>query len=162
MFRINCSQRNLDITLSPGFEILQELTQIDEDEGDIYYYHGDHLGSSSWISNASGNVDQHLAYMPFGEDFINERHESDIRFKFTGKERDTETGFSYFGARYYNPEFSFWLSVDRMADRGDTLRQVQLHRNAAGVQQTVQWFNQCASPYLYLSPIGERATAGMI
>jgi RHS repeat-associated protein len=117
MFRINCSQRNLDITLSPGFEILQELTQIDEDEGDIYYYHGDHLGSSSWISNASGNVDQHLAYMPFGEDFINERHESDIRFKFTGKERDTETGFDYFGARYYASDLSVWLSVDPMAGK---------------------------------------------
>ena len=55
--------------------------------------------SSAWITDASGNVNPHLAYMPFGEDFINERSNRDIRFKFTGKERDGETGFDYFGAR---------------------------------------------------------------
>ncbi len=37
---------------------------------------------------------------------------------FTGKERDTETGFSYFGARYYDSDLSgLFLSVDPMADK---------------------------------------------
>ena len=36
---------------------------------------------------------------------------------FTGKEKDTETGYYYFGARYYNSDFSIWLSVDPMADK---------------------------------------------
>ena len=31
--------------------------------------------------------------------------------------RDEETGFSYFGARHYNPSFSIWLSVDPMSDK---------------------------------------------
>ena len=36
---------------------------------------------------------------------------------FTGKERDSETGFSYFGARYYDSDLmTGWLSVDPMAD----------------------------------------------
>ena len=36
---------------------------------------------------------------------------------FTGKERDSETGFSYFGARYYDSDIlTGWLSVDPMAD----------------------------------------------
>ena len=39
-------------------------------------------------------------------------------FTFTGKERDSETGFSYFGARYYDSDiFTGWLSVDPMADK---------------------------------------------
>ena len=37
---------------------------------------------------------------------------------FTGKERDAETGFSYYGARYYDPELSaLFLSVDPRADK---------------------------------------------
>ncbi|MBR5831650.1 MAG: hypothetical protein IKY79_03450, partial [Bacteroidales bacterium] len=37
---------------------------------------------------------------------------------FTGKERDSETGFSYFGARYYDSDIlTGWLSVDPMADK---------------------------------------------
>ena len=37
---------------------------------------------------------------------------------FTGKERDSETGFSYFGARYYDSDIlTAWLSVDPMADK---------------------------------------------
>ena len=84
-------------------------------EEEQYFYHSDHLGSSAWITDASGNVNQHLQYMPFGESFIDQRSEHDIRYKFTGKERDEETGFDYFGARYYSSDLSIWLSVDPLA-----------------------------------------------
>ena len=36
-------------------------------------------------------------------------------YTFSAKERDTETGYSYFGSRYYNSDLSIWLSVDPMA-----------------------------------------------
>ncbi len=35
---------------------------------------------------------------------------------FSAKEKDTETGLSYFGARYYSSDLSIWLSVDPMAE----------------------------------------------
>ncbi len=38
-------------------------------------------------------------------------------FTFSAKEKDTETGYSYFGSRYYSSELSIWLSVDPMADK---------------------------------------------
>ena len=39
-------------------------------------------------------------------------------FVFTGKERDEETGYGYFGARYMDHELmTMWLSVDPMADK---------------------------------------------
>jgi len=38
------------------------------------------------------------------------------RYTFSGKERDGETGYSYFGARYYNSDISIWLSVDPLSD----------------------------------------------
>ena len=39
----------------------------------------------------------------------------------SGKEKDSETGYYYFGARYYNLDLSLWLSVDPMADKYPSL-----------------------------------------
>ena len=76
------------------------------------------IGSISWITDASGSANQHLQYLPFGEQFIDQRSTGhDIRYKFTGKERDLETGFDYFGARYYASDLSVWLSVDPLSDK---------------------------------------------
>jgi len=38
-------------------------------------------------------------------------------YKFNAKEKDEETSLYYYGARYYSPELSIWLSVDPMADK---------------------------------------------
>ena len=38
-------------------------------------------------------------------------------FTFSAKERDSETGLSYFGSRYYSSDLSIWLSVDPMSDK---------------------------------------------
>ena len=42
-------------------------------------------------------------------------------FTFSAKEKDLETGFSYFGSRYYNSDLSIWLSVDPMSDKYPSL-----------------------------------------
>jgi RHS repeat-associated protein len=42
---------------------------------------------------------------------------ADTRFKFTGKERDTETGYDYFGVRYFDARIARWMSVDPLAAR---------------------------------------------
>ena len=39
------------------------------------------------------------------------------RYKFNGKELDKETGWYYYGARYYDPQVSTWLSVDPLAEK---------------------------------------------
>jgi RHS repeat-associated protein len=54
----------------------------------------------------------------FGEQFMEQR-QSLLRtpYQFTAKERDSETGFDYFGARYYSSDLSVWLSVDPLADK---------------------------------------------
>ncbi len=39
-----------------------------------FYYHPDHLGSSSYITNLDGEVVQHIEYVPFGEVFVEERN----------------------------------------------------------------------------------------
>jgi len=44
-------------------------------------------------------------------------HHSSLSFTFSAKERDSETGLSYFGSRYYSSDLSIWLSVDPMSDK---------------------------------------------
>ena len=77
------------------------------------------LGSASWITDASGTPVQHLQYLPYGEPYINQRTTGyNERFTFTGKERDEETGYSYFSARYMDHDIlTSFLSVDRYADK---------------------------------------------
>ena len=58
---------------------------------------------------------QHVEYVPFGEVFIEELSSSaklNTPFLFNGKELDEETGLYYYGARYYDPRTSLWLSTD--------------------------------------------------
>ena len=88
-------------------------------EKECYWYHPDHLGSSSWITYSDGKAVQHLHYLPWGEDFVDQRLNSfdGVRFTFSAKEKDSETGLSYFGSRYYSSDLSIWLSVDPMSDK---------------------------------------------
>ena len=80
-----------------------------------YYIHSDHLGSTSYITDSDGEVSQHVEYVPFGEVFIEELSSSaklNTPYLFNGKELDEETGLYYYGARYYDPRTSLWLSTD--------------------------------------------------
>ena len=81
-----------------------------------FYYHPDHLGSSSYITNLDGEVSQHIEYVPFGEVFIEERNNTwNTPYLFNAKELDEETGMYYYGARYYDPRLSLWMSVDPLS-----------------------------------------------
>ena len=42
-------------------------------------------------------------------------------YTFSAKEKDSETGLSYFGARYYSSDLSIWLSVDPMSGKYPSL-----------------------------------------
>lgn len=82
-----------------------------------FYYHPDHLGSSSYITNLDGEVVQHIEYVPFGEVFIEERNSIwNTPYLFNAKEFDEETGLYYYGARYYDPRLSLWISVDPISN----------------------------------------------
>ena len=91
--------------------------------GNRYFYHSDHLGSSSLITDATGGITQQLDYLPYGEVFLEKRHNSDPNqpfyatpYKFNGKELDEETGLYYYGARYMNPRLSIWYGTDPMEE----------------------------------------------
>ena len=70
------------------------------------------------MTNADGDVTQHVAYIPYGEVFIEERNGVwNTPYLFNAKELDEETGLYYYGARYLNPKDTRWLSVDPMFEK---------------------------------------------
>ena len=89
-----------------------------------FYYHSDHLGSAAYLTNENGQVTQTLNYLPYGEDWADIQNQAETQYpmlgiyNYNGKEKDYESGFHYYGARYYWSELlSGWLSVDPMMDK---------------------------------------------
>ena len=85
---------------------------------ETFFYHSDHLGSTSYITDDRGNITQYDAYLPYGELLVDEHSSSeDLPYKFNGKQFDDETGLYYYGARYMNPVTSLWYGVDPLAEK---------------------------------------------
>ena len=90
----------------------------DTTKEETFFYHSDHLDSTSYITDDKANITQYDAYLPYGELLVDEHSSSeDLPYKFNGKQFDEETGMNYYGARYYEPRLSLWMSVDRFAEK---------------------------------------------
>ena len=94
----------------------------DTTKEETFFYHSDHLGSTSYITDDHANITQYDAYLPYGELLVDE-HSSreELPYKFNGKQFDEETGLYYYGARYMNPVTSLWYGVDPMAEKYMTI-----------------------------------------
>jgi len=90
-----------------------------EANSDKFYYLKDHLGSTRTVVNNSGSIVESHDYYPFGLQMPGRDYQTGERTKelFTGKERDSETNWDYFGARYYSAAIGRWLSVDPLAEK---------------------------------------------
>ena len=75
----------------------------------VFYYFSDHLKTASVITDSAGVIKADSDYYPWGGElqFVNN---DPNHYKFTGKERDSETGLDYFGARYYGNWLGRWMS----------------------------------------------------
>jgi RHS repeat-associated protein len=88
------------------------------DTNGIHFELSDPLGTKRVQANASGQVDEYCTSLPFGNDLTNPLGASctgsddATEHHFTGKERDTESGNDYFGARYYASSMGRLMSPD--------------------------------------------------
>lgn len=81
-------------------------------ENDQYFFHYDLTGSTAYMTNVDGTILQHVEYSPMGETFVEEHAGSFVTpYLFHAKERDDETGYYTYGARFYDPVQSQWLTV---------------------------------------------------
>ncbi|MEE3485749.1 MAG: RHS repeat-associated core domain-containing protein, partial [Bacteroidales bacterium] len=84
----------------------------------IRFYHPDHLGSTTVVTDLDGEVTQNVAYIPYGEVFVEQRNGTwNTPYLFNAKELDEETGLYYYGARYLDPTGTRWLSVDPLFEK---------------------------------------------
>ena len=94
----------------------------DTTKEETFFYHSDHLGSTSYITDDKANITQYDAYLPYGELLVDEHSSSeDLPYKFNGKQFDDETGLYYYGARYMNPVASIWYGVDALIEKYTTI-----------------------------------------
>jgi RHS repeat-associated protein len=122
-------------------------------ENEIYWFHPDHLGSSNYITNFVGEVSQHMEYFAFGETFIEEHKNShNSPYKFNGKELDEESGYTYYGARYLDMRYNFWISTDPLSGYNPIFEEEHYidGEHNLGVLNS---FNLATYSYCYQNPI---------
>ncbi len=77
----------------------------------VSYYFSDHLKTASVVTDAVGTPKSESDYYPWGGELQFLNGDSN-HYKFTGKERDTETGLDYFGARHYSNGLGRFITPD--------------------------------------------------
>jgi len=84
----------------------------------IRYQFGNHLGSASLELDEQAQIISYEEYAPYGSSTyqaVRGQTETAKRYRYTGKERDEESGLSYHGARYYAAWTGRWLSCDPLS-----------------------------------------------
>ncbi len=101
-------------------------TEIDPSDDSVTsqntrYQYSNHLGTASLELDYNAAIISYEEYYPYGNtSFQNGRTSAEVRLKryrYTGKERDEETGFYYHGARYYCPWLCRWMAVDPLENK---------------------------------------------
>ena len=77
----------------------------------VHYYFADHLGSADVVSSAAGVIQDESDYYPYGGEIVITNSDPN-NYKFSGKERDSESGLDMFGARYYGSSLGRFMTPD--------------------------------------------------
>ena len=107
----------------------------------VLFYHPDHQGGTSVVTDATGNKVEDIAYYPFG----GTRQDSGTNvsnYKYTGQELDSETGLYNYNARLYDPELGRFMSPDSII------------QNPGDSQSLNRYTYARNSPMVYIDPTG--------
>jgi len=160
---------------SPGFRQMKNIylgkkriaTRLGLSEGNsenymevnTYYYHTDHLGSSSVITDWKGEVYEEYQYTPYGETWIEKGNDNlkKIPYRFNAKELDEETGNYYYGARYLNPRTSRWTSADPAGMSLINPMKNGKPKQGYSIIEAVNWYSYTSNnPVKYIDPTGKK------
>ena len=96
-----------EINVPPLFQIFKDAVNAHSPDR-LYYFNANHLGSGSLITDKNGDTYQTLIYAPHGEVLYNKFYgDYDEPYKFTGYEKDNESGLNYAKARYHEVNIGF-------------------------------------------------------
>lgn len=150
-------------------DIETEFAKAPVPVGGIYYLHGDHLGTATYVTNEAGEPTQFFLNLPFGETMVEQQEPTSYvnPYKFNAKELDSETGLYYYGARYYNPRLSIWYGVDPLAVYNPVMED-EFYGDGEHNGGSYFWGNNNPYIYTYQNPIkyvdpnGKQALAGAL
>lgn len=108
----------------------------------LTYIHNDPSGSPVIATDAQGRTVWKENYRPYGDRLRKEAASDTNTLWFSGKAADTNTGLSYFGARYYDPVLGRFVGVDPAAFDPDNLHSFNRYTYANN------------NPYRYVDPDG--------
>lgn len=135
-----------------GNNVSVELKEVYQ-HPDLYYLHGDHLGTATFVTNSQSQATQFFLNLPFGETMLEQMDGSyNNPFKFNAKELDEDTGLYYYGARYYNPRLSIWYGVDPLAIYNPVMEN-EFYGNGQHNGGVYNWGNLNPYIYTYQNPI---------
>ncbi len=147
-------------TVAPGQAIYLKVdvpvdVRIPDPTVRIRYYHQDHLGSSSVMTDSEGALVEETAFYPFGEP----RNKSQPRepgepYGFTQKEQDRESRLHYFEARFLASHLSRFLKPDRKYSEPDMLSAEDLPSFLENPQQINSYAYVRNNPIDYTDPTG--------
>jgi len=118
----------------------------------VFFYHTDPAGTPLSMTNASGAQVWKADYKPFGEENSVAGSAANNK-RFVGKEKDTETGLDYFGARYMNDKLGRFISPDQVGpvDPRSNKTNEKMLSNAQRLNRYAYSLN---NPYSYVDPDG--------
>jgi RHS repeat-associated protein len=87
------------------------VARLDVPSATVHYYFSDHLGSTSVTTDAAGAIKDESDYYPYGGEIVISDADTN-HYKFTSKERDSESGLDFFGKRYYSAALGRWMTAD--------------------------------------------------
>jgi RHS repeat-associated protein len=111
----------------------------------VNYYFADHLGTARIVANSSGSVLDDSDFYPFGGERVS-LNSSPQNYKFTAKERDSESGLDNFGARYNSSSMGRFMSPDPVFFQAEMLTDPQRFNQYAYVRN---------NPLALVDPKGE-------
>jgi RHS repeat-associated protein len=116
VFPIFSQQGTVSLTVTATSSITGATSQVNRDAAagpkiySVHYYHGDQVSSSRLLTSGQGWPVWQGTFLPFGEEYNPQA--SSNNYKFQGKELDTESNLTNFGARYYGSSLGRWLTPD--------------------------------------------------
>jgi len=121
-------------------------------DGYEQYYHSDHLGSATVITDASGNQQETIQYFPFGTYRQQATNGSfpPANYTFTDQEYDDDTGLYNYKSRLYDPVLGRFLSADSIIPDPGNL-------------QSYNRYSYCQNnPVIYTDPSGHFSLGGLL
>lgn len=127
----------------------------------VEYYHLDAIGSVRAVSNQTGDLIERHDLLPYGEDCTTSPCNTALpgtnTKRFTGKERDSESGLDYFGARYYGSKIGRFTTVDPALTMQENILDPQRwNRYAYGRDNPLRFVDPDGRDWLYRAVMGEQ------